>query len=443
MIPLRAAEVAAACAEETAIEATVTGLVVDSRLVEPGDLFVALHGERTDGTRFLAEARAAGAALALIARDSSVTVPGTVTEGFAIGVADPLIALGEVAAEVRRRSGAMVVAVTGSTGKTSTKDLLAALLSRVAPTVASLANQNTEIGLPLTFDRVEPETRAVVCELGMRGPGQIGYLAELCRPDVAVITGVGPVHLELLGTVEAVAAAKAEILDSLTSRGTAVVPHAEPLLAPYVEQTRARVITFGETAGADVCLVAFTGGRADFEVHGRTLQVPVTFTQHHNALNLAAALAACEGLGLPLEEVAAGAAEVTFSRWRGELIELERGGLLIADCYNANPTSMAAALRHLAAVAGSRRSVAVLGDMAELGPGGPAYHRQVGELARELGIDRVVSVGDLARDYGGIAYPDVATLLGDLDGLLQPGDAVLVKASRSVGLEAVVEAVAP
>ena len=436
MIPLTAHDVATACDVVTDVQATVTGIAVDSREVRGGELFVALPGERTDGVRFVPDALAAGAALALVPSGADDT------EGPLVVVADPLDGLGRVAAEVRRRSQAMVVAITGSTGKTSTKDILAALISPALETVASYANFNTEIGVPLTLARIEPTTRAVICELGMRGTGQVAYLAGMCRPGVAVITGIGPVHLEMMRTVEAVAAAKAEVLRDLGPDDVAVVPHAEPLLAPHLEACRARILTFGEEAGADVQLTRFEGGEAEFALGGRILTVHVSFPQRHNALNLAAALAACRGMGMDVEELTSHGLQVVFSRWRGEQLEMAGGGVLIADCYNANPTSMAAALRHLVAAAGPHRTVAILGDMAELGDDAPAYHEDVGALARELGVE-VVAVGPLARGYGGRWFPDREALVGELDDLLQPGDAVLVKGSRAMGLESVVEALAP
>ena len=442
MIPLTAQEVAGVCGAETGLEGTVTGLAVDSRSVAVGDLFVALPGERTDGARFVEPALAAGAAAALVARDTSLTEPGPINSRV-IAVPDPLIALGQVAAEVRRRSPATVFGITGSTGKTSTKDILASLLRRALPVVASHANYNTEIGLPLTLGRVEPQTRAVVLELAMRGPGQIAYLAEISRPEVAVITNIGPVHLEAMGTIEAVAEAKAEILQSLRVEDAAVVPYDEPLLAPYLEMCRARVLTFGEQPGADVVLTGFAPGRAEFAADGRRLTVSVNIAQHHNAQNLCAALAACVAAGLDPVELTAGGVEVEISRWRGEELELPGGGLLIADCYNANPTSMDASLRHLVEVAGDRPTVAVLGDMAELGETGPAYHDQVGALLRELGVDRVVAVGPLARAYGGTWYADREAALPGLAEHVRPGDVVLVKGSRSIGLESLVEALEP
>ncbi|HEY3765898.1 MAG TPA: UDP-N-acetylmuramoyl-tripeptide--D-alanyl-D-alanine ligase [Gaiellales bacterium] len=438
MIALTTAEIAELCGGHTAADARVTGVSIDSRAVSPGDLFVALPGTRTDGVRFVAAALAAGAAAALVGG-----TPGDVpADDGSIVVADPLIALGQVAAEVRRRSAARVVGVTGSTGKTSTKDILAALLRGRLATVASHANFNTEIGVPLTLCRIEAATEAVVCELAMRGMGQVAYLAEIARPDVAVITSVGPVHLEQVGTVERVAEAKAEILQPLRPGDTAVVPCDEPLLEPYVEMCRARIVTFGTGAGADVRLAGFASGRAEIALGGRTITVPVNFDQPHNGENLAAAVAACVGLGLDPAgpELLAGAAHVELSRWRGERHDLDGGGFVIADCYNANPVSMRAALRHLAAVADGRRTVAVIGEMAELGPAGPELHAQIGREAEGLGVDVVVAVGELSRAYGGRWYADAAAAAAGAPEIVRPGDAVLVKASRSAGLEAVVEA---
>ena len=244
----------------------MTGVAIDSRAVEPGDLFVALSGERTHGARFVDAAVAAGAAAVLLERETLASgtavsasgetpVPGT----SVIWVDSAVASLGAIAADIRRRSRARVVAITGSTGKTSTKDILAALLGARMRTVASTANYNNEIGVPLTLCRIERGTEAVVCELGMRGAGQIAYLTDIAAPDVGVITSVGPVHLELMGTVEAVAAAKAEILEP--ARRVAVVPYAELLLEPHLAGRDGRVVTFGE-AGGRMRLVAIGGGRA-------------------------------------------------------------------------------------------------------------------------------------------------------------------------------------
>jgi UDP-N-acetylmuramoyl-tripeptide--D-alanyl-D-alanine ligase len=416
----------------------VTGVSIDSRTVEPGDLFVALRGERTDGARFADAALAAGAAAALVPEGAAG--PGH------IEVADPVRAFGAVARAVRDRSQARVVGITGSTGKTSTKDILAALIAPHARVVASRQNENNELGVPLTVCRIDADTEVAVVEMAMRGPGQIRDLAAIAAPEIGLVTNVGPVHLELLGTVKRVAAAKAELLEALPSDGVAIVPHGDALLQPHVVRLRCPVVTFGREPDADVQLVGFRrvegGGEAEIRLRSRILSVPVNTTSQHNALNLTAAIAAYDQLGLPLDEVAAGARDVRMSRWRGEEHAMPGGGLLIADCYNANPASMAAALAHLVDVAGERRSVAVLGDMAELGPDGPGHHETIGELARTLGIDEVVAVGPLARGYGGTWVGTVDEAIERLNGLLRPGDAVLVKASRSMGLERVVEELA-
>ena len=440
MIPLSTREIAAVTGgTASGPDAAVTGVAIDSRAVAAGDLFVALPGERTHGARYAEAAVAAGAAAVLVEHATPGPVAGV---SPVVQVDSAVAALGAIAAEVRRRSTARVVAITGSTGKTSTKDILAAILRTRLRTIASHANYNNEIGVPLTLCRIEPDTEAVVCELGMRGAGQIAYLTGIATPDVGVITSVGPVHLELMGTVEAVAAAKAEILE-LGPGAAAVVPHAEPLLRPHLARHEGRVVTFGEERGADVRLLEIGGGRAEIAHRGRTLIVPVSFDQRHNGVNLAAAVAACDALALEIDDgLLTGAAAAEISRWRGERLALPGGGVLIADCYNANPMSMSAALRDLVAVAAGRRTVAVLGDMAELGAGAPGYHAAVGREVGELGIDDLIAIGPLSRDYGGTWYETLEQALPAVPAAIRPGDAVLVKASRAMGLEAIVEAVA-
>jgi UDP-N-acetylmuramoyl-tripeptide--D-alanyl-D-alanine ligase len=438
VIPLSTREIAAVTGgAASGPEATVTGVAIDSRDIRPGDLFATLPGERTHGARFADAALAAGAAAILL--EGETAVPGTHVS--AVHVDSAVAALGAIAAEVRRRSGARVVAITGSTGKTSTKDILAAILRSRLRTIASHANYNNEIGLPLTLCRIDRHTEAVVCELGMRGAGQIAYLTGIAAPDVGVITSVGPVHLELMGTVEAVAAAKAEILE-LRPGAAAVVPFADSLLAPHLAGRDGRIVTFGEDRSADVRLVKIGGGRAEIAHRGRTLIVPVSFDQRHNGVNLAAAVAACDALGVEIDDsLLAGAAAAEISRWRGERLPLPGGGVLIADCYNANPVSMSAALRDLVAVADGRRTVAVLGDMAELGETAEGYHAAVASELADLGIDEVIAIGPLSRAYGGTWYETLAEALEAVPAAIRPGDAVLVKASRAMGLEAVVEAV--
>jgi UDP-N-acetylmuramoyl-tripeptide--D-alanyl-D-alanine ligase len=381
----------------------VTGVQVDSRRIVAGDLFVAVGR----GSEFTGEALARGAAATLIPRDA-----------FA--------ALAHVGRAVRERSHARVVGITGSMGKTSTKDILAALCAPAARTIAAEASFNNEVGVPLTLCRLEPDTEVCILELAMRGFGQIAELCEIARPEIGVITNVGPVHLELVDSIEGVVRAKSELVLALPAGGTAIVPPGFP-----VERDDVGAVRVGEPDPA--------------VEDGRTTVAGVSFnfTARHQARNAASALAALEALGLPRPE----RVDVDFSRWRGDERELPGGGLLINDAYNANPVSMRAALAYLAERAGGRRRVAILGEMAELGRTGPAYHIEVGEAAAELGVDELLAVGELARGYleGGVAgrwVPNVHEAVRELDEVVRPGDAVLVKASRAVGLEAVAEALA-
>jgi UDP-N-acetylmuramoyl-tripeptide--D-alanyl-D-alanine ligase len=378
-----------------------TGVQVDSRRIVPGDLFVAVGA----GSGFVDDALSRGAAATLVP-----------TDAFA--------ALARLGSEVRDRSTARVVGITGSMGKTSTKDILAALCTPVARTVAAEASFNNEIGVPLTLCRLEPDTEVCILELAMRGFGQIAELAAIARPDIGVITNVGPVHLELVESIEGVTRAKGELIAALPPGGTAIVP------ADF-EVTRNDV---------EVVNVAKPDVRVE---DGRTIVggVSFNFTAAHQVQNAATALAAFDALGLPRPA----RVDVDFSRWRGDEGELPGGGLLINDAYNANPVSMRAALTYLVERAEGRRLVAILGDMAELGRTGPQYHREVGAAAVELGIDELLAVGELARGYleaGGHGrwVPNVHAALRELDEVVRPGDAVLVKGSRAIGLEAVADA---
>jgi UDP-N-acetylmuramoyl-tripeptide--D-alanyl-D-alanine ligase len=385
---------------------TVTGVEIDSRRVGPGDLFVALGG----GVAYVDEARTRGAAATLVPDD-----------GFAA-----MAALGRA---VRERSDARVVAITGSSGKTSTKDILAALCRPVTRTVAAEEGHNNEIGLPLTLTRLEPDTEVLIAEMGMRGLGQIAALCEIARPDIGVITNIGPVHLELLGTIERVAQAKAELLQSLPPGGIGVIPEDSPELEPFVpEGLDVRRFAPPDVELRDgVSFVRFAG-----------VEIPFSFTARHQAANAVAALTVIDALGLPLPETLV---EVPFSRWRCEESQLPGGGLLINDAYNANPASMRAALEHLVERAGGRHTVAVLGEMAELGADAPRFHVEVGAFARGLGVDVIVGVGELARLYAPDEWAADAAAASELVGtVVASGDTVLVKASRAVGLEVVADA---
>jgi UDP-N-acetylmuramoyl-tripeptide--D-alanyl-D-alanine ligase len=407
-----------------------TRAVIDSRAAGAGDLFVGLPGENVDGGRFAPQALAGGAWGVLVAPEHAEAAQCAMP-GALIAADDPLLALQRLATAWRRALGCHVVGITGSVGKTSTKDILAAMLAQGRRTVANRENLNTDIGLPLTVLEAPPGTEALVLEMGMRGPGQIAELTAIAEPDVALITAVAPVHLEVMGSIEAIAAAKAELVAGLKPGGTAVVPAGEALLEPH-RRHDVTTVTFGP--GGDVeelpdgleLVVSGVGGRERISAHMR-----------RNAL---AALAAARALGVePTGEL-----QVALSSFRGQRMHLPGDIVVVNDCYNANPMSMRAALDDLAASASGRR-VAVLGDMLELGPDEARFHAEVGAHARDVGVDLLVAVGPRAAHFADgygevVALPDAAAAAEAVPGLLEPGDTVLLKASRGVGLEVVARA---
>jgi UDP-N-acetylmuramoyl-tripeptide--D-alanyl-D-alanine ligase len=415
------------------------GVTIDSRRVARGDLFVGIPGERTDGGAFAVDALGDGAWGVLVTPEHAAGAASSA--GAILAADDPVAALGRLARAWRRELGARVIGVTGSTGKTSTKDLLAGLLAGERRTIKSRGNYNTEIGLPLELLGAPPETEVLVLEMGMRGAGQIAELAAIAEPDIGVIVNVGPVHLELLGTVEAVATAKAELIAALPPGGTAVVPAGEPLLEPH-RRDDVEWVTFG--TGGDVVLEAYELSRAVVRAGEERFVLDIDLPQRHQLENLLAAVAAARAAGVH----PAGHVRFEASAHRGERIEGDDGVLVIDDCYNANPMSVRAGLEDLSHTAQARggRAVAVLGDMLELGAGERAAHEEAGRQAAQAGVDVLVTVGRraaaMADPFGGEAYPvahaaEAAALIGEI---LQPGDTVLVKASRGVGLEVVVEA---
>ena len=409
--------------------------VVDSREAGTGDLFVGLHGANADGSRFARDALEAGAWGALVGPARARELVESGVDAPVIASENTLHALGALARAWRHELGCRVVGVTGSTGKTSTKDILAALLAPHMRVHRNRENWNTEIGLPLTVLEAEPGTEALVLEMAMRGEGQIAELAAIAEPDVGLIVNVGPVHLELLGTIERVAAAKAELIRDLHPHATAVVPAGEPLLAEHLRDD-IETITFGPEG--DVRLESFAVGRAVIRARAEVVELELPFDEDYNVANTVAAVAAATALGV----TPSGRVEVAFSSLRGEVVELAGGVTVVNDCYNANPMSMRAALDHLAATPADRR-IAVLGGMAELGEDGPRFHREIGHLADALGIDILVTVGEMALPYaeafGGelhqVGSAEEAGAL--LEEIAMPGDRVLVKGSRSVGLEKV------
>jgi UDP-N-acetylmuramoyl-tripeptide--D-alanyl-D-alanine ligase len=409
--------------------------VVDSRQAGPGDLFVGLRGEHADGGEFAAAALAAGAWGVLVGTEHSAGLRG----GWVLAAPDPLVSLGSLAREWRRHLGARVVGVTGSVGKTSVKDICATLLP--GSVHASRENYNTEIGLPLTVLEAPPATDVLVLEMAMRGAGQIAELAAIAEPDVAVITNVGPVHVELLGSVEAIAAVKAEILAGLPADGAAVVPVDTGPLEPHLERVP-RLIRFGD--GGDVAVLerapGDSGTEALISTPGGEQRFSFPFSEEYNLTNALAAIGAGIAIGVSPAEMSGQASSIRFSRLRGEHVELGDGVVLVNDSYNANPVSMRAALDHLGSMPVDGRRIAVLGEMKELGPEATKYHRDVGAHAREAGVDLLVGVGEPSRDYAPdqlVADPTEAAEL--LAPLLDSGDAVLVKGSRAAGLELVAE----
>ncbi len=450
---------------------------IDSRAVAPGDLFVGLRGASADGGEYAAQALQAGAWGVLVAPEHALAVAamaeaagadaGIGYQGVVLADPNPLAGLQSLArawlAQLRATVGARVVAITGSTGKTSTKDILAALLAPHLRTVPSPANFNTEIGLPLAILAAPEDTQALVLEMAMRGPGQIAELTTIAEPEVGVIVNVGPVHLELLGSLEAIAAAKAELIAGLKPGATTIVPAGEPLLGEHLRD-EVRTVTFGP--GGDVqlcddhpdgCVCILDGSSANLAVRSPTsdrdrantdpaeaarIILRPSFSQAHNLRNLLAAVAAARALGV----TPGGEVTVRFSALRGERIRLSEDIVLIDDCYNANPMSMRSALDDLAQSAPGRR-VAVLGDMLELGSQEHRFHREIGVHAAARGVDVLVTVGPLAAEMapafaGADAHsvadaPAAAELLARL---LSPGDTVLVKGSRGVGLERVGQA---
>ena len=411
-------------------DAAVSGASIDSRTLVPGELFVPVVAER-DGHDFIGDALAAGAAAYLTARP-----PRGAT---AVEVDDTTAALAELGHHARRRFDGPVVGITGSVGKTSVKDMAAAAIGADRPTHASPMSFNNELGVPLTLVNCPERAEAVVVEMGARGRGHIAWLCSLGQPTVGVVTAVGAAHTELFGTVEAVAEAKGELVESLDAFSVAVLNADQPLVAAMAGRTEAEVLTFGRSEGdvraSGVSLDDALCPRFRLETPNGQSEVSLAACGEHMVDNALAAAAAALAIGVGVDEIAAGLGSASLSPWRMEVTELASGAVLINDAYNANPMSMAAGLRSLAAV-DRRRRVAVLGVMAELGERTAAEHAAIGELARELGIE-VISVA--TADYGLVPVADTAAAvaaLGPLDG----DTAVLVKASRAAGLEVVAAA---
>lgn len=434
-------------------EQRLAGVATDSRRLAAGTLFFALSGERFDGHDFCAAAVDAGAAGVVVSR-RKVPVP---QETVVITVDDPLLALGRLAAVHRRRLPCCVLAVTGSVGKSTTKQCIAAILERVGETVAAPENYNNEIGLPLTLLQLKGTTRYAVVELAMRGRGQLKYLCGLARPKVGVVTNVGVSHLELLGSVENLVQAKAELVAALPADGTAVLGVEGDHFSALAAAASCPVLTFGFSENATVRAVNVgSAGPArmtfDLVVGGEHVPVKLPAPGRHNVLNAAAAAAACYAVGVAPADLAAGLEQVSLPPLRLESVPTRAGVTVLADCYNAAPESVRAALEVAREWTASGRRLAVLGDMKELGPDSPRWHREIGRLAVAAGFTHVLAVGDYAAEVtagaveGGLpsttatAWSAVEPLVAELQKEVRPGDLVLVKGSRALHLERVVEA---
>ena len=440
--------------------AVVTALTADSRAVTPGALFIALRGEHVDGHDYVVAATAAGAAASLTRRP--------VTGALCLVVADPLVALGRLSRYLVDRSsadGLQVVGITGSVGKTSTKDLLAQVLEQAGPTVAAAGNLNNELGVPLTVGRIDEQTRFLVAEMGARGIGHIAYLCEIAPPRLGLVLNVGQAHVGEFGGQAAIALAKGELVESLPAEGWAVLNIDDPLVWAMRRRTKAQVLPWSSTQPLDSGvwasdLAGDTYGRYSFTLHGRRdgqaehrVPVQLRLTGRHQVPNAVAAAAAALALGLDIDHIGAAlSVAAQRSHLRMELHDRSDGVTVINDSYNANPDSMRAALTTLAELGDTGRTTwAVLGDMLELGDVAPQEHAGIGRFAAEVGVDHLIAIGEYASriTYAAVAaglpasraltVADKTDAVGLVTAALSPGDVVLVKASRALALDTVAD----
>jgi UDP-N-acetylmuramoyl-tripeptide--D-alanyl-D-alanine ligase len=436
------------------------GVVVDSREVTPGCIFVALPGERVDGHDYLIAAIDDGARVVVVSRPEDEIAPALAHamehDVAVVRVNDCVVAVGDLARYHRMRLHCAVVGVTGSTGKTTTKDFLDAVLSSTLRVVSTQGNRNNELGVPLTVLRASADTDVLVVEMGMRGLGQIAALCAVARPTVALVTNVGVTHIELLGTQEAVASAKGELVRALEPDGAAFLNGDDAYSETIAETSQAPVTLYGLS---DACTVRAENievdamSRASFDlIAGEgTIQVSLSVPGRHNVYNALAAAAVGLHLGVPLDRLSDALCAATVSAMRMEVFTSADGVTVINDAYNANPVSMQAAVLTLAEMDSASRRIAVLGDMAELGSLTELAHFRIGESVARLPIDELVSVGPRARHIADGARAEgmpadrihscetAEEAAEVLRGTVGHNDAVLVKASRVMGLESVVE----
>jgi len=456
MRPRQLSDVARAVEGEwTGDDVEVRSVSTDSRAVDPGSLFVALAGERTDGHRYVDAAFGGGATAAMV--DEREAVDGRPWSGPLVRVDSTAEALMRLAAEERAAMRATVVGITGSNGKTSTKDLADAVARARFRVHASPGSFNNEVGLPLTLLGAAADTEVLIAEMGARRLGDVKLLSGIARPDVVVVTNVGVAHMEVFGSWASIVEASAEPVDALGSDGLAILNADDPIVIGYIDRCPGRVATFGTRSRADVRALDVSldpHGRASFRMTADGAEVPVRLAVpgEHTVSNALAAVAVGLALGVPLDAAALALAEAGVSRWRMESFTTDAGIRVLNDAYNANPESAAAALRTARWMAGEGRLIAVLGEMAELGPISTEEHDRIGELAARVRVDRLITVGDAAATTAraalreGMAPGDVASYdtsaeaLNDVRRSAAPGDLVLCKGSRVAALETLAEA---
>ncbi len=433
----------------------IKGIAIDSRSVKEGELFVALKGDRFDGHDFVPEAIKKGAWGALVERytleDKYTSLGGLKNM---LPVEDTLYALQEMAHMHRKKFIIPVVGITGSNGKTTTKEMLACILKQNGPVLKNEGNLNNHIGVPLTLLKLEARHKAAVVEMGMSALGEIDMLARLATPDVGVITNIGPAHLEFLGSMDKVAEAKGELLDNLRSDGTAVLNADDRYCEALKKKFSGRIITFGIENKADVCGMDLLQEKnfTDFAIAVGAAKVNVRLRAvgKHNVYNALAAAAAAIATGMSVDAVKYGLEDFSPLAMRSELRQVN-GRTVLADCYNANPASMEAALVTLMTLAAGKQAVAVLGDMLELGDASSEAHRDIGRIAARLGVNLLITTGTLAKQIARGAseagMPNARVLQADthsevahlLRKLTYPGDAVLIKGSRGMKMETILE----
>jgi UDP-N-acetylmuramoyl-tripeptide--D-alanyl-D-alanine ligase len=423
-------------------DVAVTGVAIDTRRVKPGDLFVAIRGERVDGHDFLAEAAARGAVAALVTRKVDSALAQVLVD-------DVTLALGDLASAVRAQHHVRVIGITGSNGKTTVKTLVASILSRHGRTHVSSGNYNNELGLPLTLLSMPQDTEYAVLEMGAGKPGDIAYLAAIARPDVGLVTLIAPAHLARMGSIEGVAETKGAMYQALPVDGVAII-NADDNFASFFEGLAVgrKVLRFGlehrADVGADVLEQRLDGSRFVLSTPHGDAEIALPLPGRHNIANALAAATVALALDVPLDTIVAGLEQVPVVSGRLRLEAMTGGWTLIDDSYNANPSSMAAAIETLVLADGERWLV--LGDMAELGDDARALHAGVGARARERGVERLFAVGPLgeatveAFGANGEHFADKPALIAALKPRLHAGVTCLVKGSRSAGMEEVANA---